>query len=367
MAFLPIAHVAINYRDYPSNWIKAYEVGTTTPKPMALMSDGTSQVAKLEVNADGFLVSSGDALVIPYISGLFDMYLFPTEAEADANETINAIRIADGSQGEGGSTISDTIELTDGQTTVTLSSVMADTAIIYIQGQNVDQGKLLKDVGTQVNDYSVTDGSTIELTRSYPDGSFISALGFTEIESGEVISVHGRTGAVASANGDYTASQITNVPAGNVSSTEVQGAINELDTGITTNTSNISTNAADISTNTTNIGTNTTDIATLQADNPNNQTGTAYVLELTDTNKTVWMNNAASNVLTIPLNATVAFPINTVILIMMEGAGVTSATAVAGVTLNDIDGGSGDLTQFNGVTIVKRGTDSWLATPLVVA
>tara|TARA_R110002020_G_scaffold147185_2_gene322338 strand:- start:5964 stop:7004 length:1041 start_codon:yes stop_codon:yes gene_type:complete len=246
MAFLPIAHVAINYRDYPSNWIKAYEVGTTTPKPMALMSDGTSQVAKLEVNADGFLVSSGDALVIPYISGLFDMYLFPTEAEADANETINAIRIADGSQGEGGSTISDTIELTDGQTTVTLSSVMADTAIIYIQGQNVDQGKLLKDVGTQVNDYSVTDGSTIELTRSYPDGSFISALGFTEIESGEVISVHGRTGAVASANGDYTASQITNVPAGNVSSTEVQGAINELDTGITTNTSNISTNAAAI-------------------------------------------------------------------------------------------------------------------------
>ncbi len=95
MAFLPIAHVAINYRDYSSNWVKAYEVGTTTPKVMALESDGSNQVAKLQVNIDGFLVSSGNALVIPYIDGFYDMYLFPTEAEADANNTTNALKIAD--------------------------------------------------------------------------------------------------------------------------------------------------------------------------------------------------------------------------------------------------------------------------------
>lgn len=115
------------------------------------------------------------------------------------------------------------------------------------------------------------------------------------------------------------------------------------------------------------VAINTSDIALLKADNPNNQTGTAYTLALGDENKTVWMNNAAANVLTIPLNATEAFAINTLILIMMEGAGVTSVTAVAGVTLNTIDAGTGDLTQFNGVTLVKRAADTWIATPLTVA
>lgn len=44
-----------------------------------------------------------------------------------------------------------------------------------------------------------------------------------------VTSFNGRTGIVVSLAGDYTASQITNVPAGNISSTNVQNALNELD------------------------------------------------------------------------------------------------------------------------------------------
>ena len=61
---------------------------------MALESNGGTQVAKLQLNADGFLVSAGDALVIPYIDEAYDAWLFPTEAEADANITTNAIRVA---------------------------------------------------------------------------------------------------------------------------------------------------------------------------------------------------------------------------------------------------------------------------------
>jgi len=45
-----------------------------------------------------------------------------------------------------------------------------------------------------------------------------------------VTSVFGRIGNVVSANWDYTASQVTNVPAGNIAGTTVQTAINELDT-----------------------------------------------------------------------------------------------------------------------------------------
>lgn len=45
-----------------------------------------------------------------------------------------------------------------------------------------------------------------------------------------VTSVFGRTGNITAQSNDYTASQITNTPAGNISSTTVQTAINELDT-----------------------------------------------------------------------------------------------------------------------------------------
>lgn len=46
---------------------------------------------------------------------------------------------------------------------------------------------------------------------------------------GTVTSVFGRTGAVAATGGDYTASQVTNVPAGGIAATDVQAAITELD------------------------------------------------------------------------------------------------------------------------------------------
>jgi hypothetical protein len=95
MAYSPIALVAPNYRDYKNEWLKAYEPGTTTPKIIALDSGATITVAKVQLNADGFLKSASGTLVIPYIDGSYDLWLFPTEAEADANDTINAEKLAD--------------------------------------------------------------------------------------------------------------------------------------------------------------------------------------------------------------------------------------------------------------------------------
>lgn len=115
--------------------------------------------------------------------------------------------------------------------------------------------------------------------------------------------------------------------------------------------------------NTGNIATNTAAIAVLQADNPNNQTGTAYTLALGDENKTIWMNNAADNTVTVPLNATEAFGIDALVMVMMEGAGITKIQALAGVTLNGIDGGFVDIAAINsGATLVKRATDTWVVT-----
>lgn len=127
-----------------------------------------------------------------------------------------------------------------------------------------------------------------------------------------------------------------------LTATDVKAAIDEVDSRVN------ATNAS---------------VATLQADNPNNQTGTAYTLALPDKNKTVWMNNAAANVLTIDTNTAVAFSVNNTIMIMMEGAGATSITAAGGVTLNGVVAGSVDIiAQYTGATLVKRATDTWIIT-----
>ena len=107
MALSPISFITPNFRDYKNNWLKAYEPGTTTPKTMALDDAGAVTVVKLELNADGFLESAGGALVIPYIDGAYDLWLFPTEAEADANDTTNAERLADDITGVSSATVSE--------------------------------------------------------------------------------------------------------------------------------------------------------------------------------------------------------------------------------------------------------------------
>lgn len=99
MSFSVIAYIAPNYRDYKNYWVKAYEPGTTTPKSMATDSSLSVLIAKAEINKDGFIESAGGALIVPYIDGDYDLWLFPTEAEADANDTINAERVADNQSG----------------------------------------------------------------------------------------------------------------------------------------------------------------------------------------------------------------------------------------------------------------------------
>jgi hypothetical protein len=52
---------------------------------------------------------------------------------------------------------------------------------------------------------------------------------YIEISPSAVTSVFGRSGVVSAQSGDYSAAQVSNTPAGNLSSTTVQGALNELD------------------------------------------------------------------------------------------------------------------------------------------
>jgi hypothetical protein len=91
----------------------------------------------------------------------------------------------------------------------------------------------------------------------------------------------------------------------------------------------------------------------------NAQTGTTYTLVLTDHKKLITLTNASAITLTIPTNASVAFPIGTQIDISQNGAGKVTV-AGAGVTINSLDGNKSLAGQWVGGTLIKIGTDSWI-------
>ena len=96
-------------------------------------------------------------------------------------------------------------------------------------------------------------------------------------------------------------------------------------------------------------------------DIPNDQTGTSYTLVLGDAGKSVWCDNASAVAVTIPTNASVAYPTNTVILIGQEGAGSVTISGDTGVTVNGVSAGSFEIgEQYASVAIVKKGTDEWI-------
>lgn len=82
-------------------------------------------------------------------------------------------------------------------------------------------------------------------------------------------------------------------------------------------------------------------------------------LALSDANTEQQVDAAAT--LTIPTNATVAFDRGTKVAAVAIAAGTVTITAVAGVTLNGVDGGSTDISaQYKGAVITKIGTDAWM-------
>ena len=73
------------------------------------------------------------------------------------------------------------------------------------------------------------------------------------------------------------------------------------------------------------------------------------------------MNSASPNNLTIPLNSSVAFPIDTVITIVQLGLGTTNLVATGGVTLLSPAGATHLTGQYLNVLLYKRATDTWVA------
>jgi hypothetical protein len=82
-----------------------------------------------------------------------------------------------------------------------------------------------------------------------------------------------------------------------------------------------------------------------------------YTLALADVAKVVAFNSASNLTLTVPTNASVAFPIGTVVNVYRNGTGTVTVAGAAGVTVRN----AGTIpAQFGERSLRKRGTDEWV-------
>lgn len=91
----------------------------------------------------------------------------------------------------------------------------------------------------------------------------------------------------------------------------------------------------------------------------NAQTGTTYTLVLGDAGKIIEVDNASSITVTIPTNASVAYPVGTQITILQTGAGQITVSGPSGGTLNATPG-TKLRAQWSSATLLKRATDTWV-------
>jgi hypothetical protein len=90
-----------------------------------------------------------------------------------------------------------------------------------------------------------------------------------------------------------------------------------------------------------------------------NPQAASYTLVLSDKDKLVEISNASANNLTVPLNASVAYPIGSQINILQTGVGQTTIVATGGVTINATPGLK-LRAQWSSATLIKRAENTWV-------
>jgi hypothetical protein len=127
-----------------------------------------------------------------------------------------------------GTTSSVQTQIDSKQATLTNASI-PNVSKVRIYGANTTNYVELS-AGTLTNNHSLifpdSDGSNGQVLSTNGAG----VLAWIPIPSAPVTTVFGRTGTVTATSGDYSADLISNTPAGGIVATDVQSALNELDT-----------------------------------------------------------------------------------------------------------------------------------------
>jgi hypothetical protein len=94
----------------------------------------------------------------------------------------------------------------------------------------------------------------------------------------------------------------------------------------------------------------------------NDQTGTTYTLVLADQYQVlVTRSNAGASTLTIPTNASVAFPVGTVITVLNKGAGAVTISGSGGVTVLSAGATAASpvLNQYKSCALMQTSANNW--------
>jgi hypothetical protein len=96
---------------------------------------------------------------------------------------------------------------------------------------------------------------------------------------------------------------------------------------------------------------------------PQNATSTSYTLALSDQGKHIYSTTMlSSQVITIPPNNTVAFPIGTAVTVVLQGLGslsINTGTGVAMYLAGSGNTGNKVLTAYGMATLMKVSTNTW--------
>lgn len=96
--------------------------------------------------------------------------------------------------------------------------------------------------------------------------------------------------------------------------------------------------------------------------------GASYTLALADASGALTLlSHGSAGTVTVPLNATVAFPVGSVVRVAQAGAGQFTVTAADGVTITTAKAGLVTAAAGAMVMLVKVATDTWYATGDLVA
>jgi hypothetical protein len=94
----------------------------------------------------------------------------------------------------------------------------------------------------------------------------------------------------------------------------------------------------------------------------NDQTGTTYTPVLTDQYQVlVTRSNAGASTMTIPTNASVAFPVGTVITVLNKGAGAVTISGAGGVTVLSAGATAASpvLNQYKSCALIQTSANNW--------
>ena len=96
---------------------------------------------------------------------------------------------------------------------------------------------------------------------------------------------------------------------------------------------------------------------------PNPQTGTTYTTVLADNGKLITLSNASAVAVTIPLNASVAYPVGAQLNFAWVGVGAVTIQGAGGVTINST-GATPAVpalrVRYSSATAIQTATDTWL-------